>query len=56
LKSDPRRTVIFPSQPDIDTAQATFRTVINEWQAKDPHNRELLTVVETEITKLRSTR
>jgi TRAP-type C4-dicarboxylate transport system substrate-binding protein len=56
LKSDPRRTVIFPSQPDIDTAQATFRTVIKEWQAKDPHNRELLTVVETEITKLRSIR
>jgi len=56
LKSDPRRTVIFPSQPDIDTTRATFRTVIKEWQAKDPHNRELLTVVETEITKLRSTR
>lgn len=56
LKSDPKRTVILPSQSDLDTAQAAFRTVIKEWQAKNAHNRGLLTVVETEIAKLRSTR
>ena len=56
LKSDPKRTVIFPSQADLDTAQATFKTVIKEWQAKNPRNLELLTAVETEIAKLRSTR
>jgi TRAP-type C4-dicarboxylate transport system substrate-binding protein len=56
FKSDPRRTVIFPSQLDRDTAQVIFTTVIKEWQARDPHNLELLTAVETEIAKLRSTR
>jgi TRAP-type C4-dicarboxylate transport system substrate-binding protein len=53
FKSDPKRTVIFPSQRDADTAQAVFRTVIDEWQAKNPRNRELLTAVEGEIAKLR---
>lgn len=56
LKSDPKRTVIFPSQSDLDTARATFGIVIKEWQARDPHNLELLTAVESEIAKLRSTR
>jgi TRAP-type C4-dicarboxylate transport system substrate-binding protein len=54
FKSDPKRTVIYPSQRDLDTAQATFQTVIAEWQAKNPRNRESLTLVETEIAKLRS--
>jgi TRAP-type transport system periplasmic protein len=54
FKSDPRRTVILPSQRDLDTAQATFQTVIDEWQANNPRNRQLLTVVEREIAKLRS--
>jgi len=54
LKSDPKRTVIFPSSRDFDTAQAVFQSVIDEWAAKSPHNRQLLTIVETEIAKLRS--
>lgn len=54
FKSDPKRTVIFPSQRNLDTAQATFRTMIDEWRAKNPHNRELLTMVESEIAKLRT--
>jgi TRAP-type transport system periplasmic protein len=56
LKSDPKRKVIFPSQSDLDTAQAIFRTLIEKWQVANPHNRELLTAVEGEITKLRSSR
>ena len=56
LKSDPKRTVIFPSQPDLDTAQATYRTVIKEWQTEDSYNLKLLTRVETELAKLRLTR
>jgi TRAP-type C4-dicarboxylate transport system substrate-binding protein len=56
LKSDPKRTVTLPSPSDLDTAQATFRTIVKDWQAKDPHNSELLSVVETELAKLRSTR
>jgi TRAP-type C4-dicarboxylate transport system substrate-binding protein len=56
FKSDPKRTVIFPSQPDLDTAHAKFRAVIEDWQAKNPHNLQLLTAVETELAKLRATR
>ena len=56
LKSDPKRTVIVPSQSDLDIAQAVFKSVIKEWQAKSLHNLALLTAVKTEIAKLRSTR
>ena len=52
FKSDPHRTVIFPSQRDLDVAQATYRRAIDEWQARTPRNRELLTMVESEIAKL----
>ena len=52
FKSDPKRTVIFPSQRDLDVAQATYRKVIDEWQARTPRNRELLTMVDSEIAKL----
>lgn len=56
LKSDPKRTVIVPSQSDLDTAQAAFKTIIEAWQAKAPHNLALLTAVRAEIAKLRSIR
>jgi TRAP-type transport system periplasmic protein len=56
LKSEPRRTVVFPSQADLDTAQDRFKVVIKEWQAQSPHNLALLAAVETEIAKLRGTR
>jgi TRAP-type transport system periplasmic protein len=52
FRSDPNRTVIFPSQRDLDVAQATYRRVIDEWQARTPRNRELLRMVESEIAKL----
>jgi TRAP-type C4-dicarboxylate transport system substrate-binding protein len=54
FKSDPKRTVIFPSQRDLDAAQITFQNVINEWQARNPRNRELLGAVERETAKLRA--
>jgi TRAP-type transport system periplasmic protein len=55
LKSDPARTLIFPSPEDIKTAHAAFHTVTAEWAATDPHNRELLAKTNTEIAKLRAT-
>ena len=56
LESDPLRTVIFPSQADLEAARDAFRTVIEAWAAKSPRNSELLTLAETEIAKLRATR
>jgi TRAP-type C4-dicarboxylate transport system substrate-binding protein len=54
LKSDPQRTVIFPSQSEVDTAQAAFKTVRAEWADARPHHRVLLNAVEAEIAKYRS--
>jgi TRAP-type C4-dicarboxylate transport system substrate-binding protein len=56
LKSDPKRKVIFPSQADQARIQAAFKSVIADWVGKSPRNRELLSMVEAEIAKIRSTR
>ena len=56
LKSDPKRTVVFPSQSDLDTARAAFGTVIEEWRAKAPRNSELLKAAEAQLAKLRPSR
>ena len=42
MKSDPKRTVIFPSPQDLDIAHRAFEAVVAEWAAKSPHNRDLL--------------
>jgi TRAP-type C4-dicarboxylate transport system substrate-binding protein len=56
LKSDPRRKVVYPSQQDLAKARSAFDSIVLQWAGRDPRNRELLTMVEMEITKLRSTR
>jgi TRAP-type transport system periplasmic protein len=54
LKSDPKRTAIYPSRSDLDVAHVAFKTVIEAWTARDPRNRELLMLVQAQIAKLRS--
>jgi TRAP-type C4-dicarboxylate transport system substrate-binding protein len=54
LKSDPKRTVIFPSQSDIDVAGGAFKAIRAEWADARPHHRVLLSTVEAEISKYRS--
>jgi TRAP-type C4-dicarboxylate transport system substrate-binding protein len=54
LKSDPQRTVVFPTETEIDTARAAFRTVRGEWADASPHHRQLLNAVEAEISRYRS--
>jgi TRAP-type C4-dicarboxylate transport system substrate-binding protein len=56
LKADPLRTVIFPSQPDIEVAKEAFRALRAEWAEAKPHNRLLLDTVEAEVSKYRSDR
>jgi TRAP-type C4-dicarboxylate transport system substrate-binding protein len=56
LKSEPNRKLTFPSQSDLDIAHTAFKSVIAEWAAVSPYNRELLELVESEIAKLRSIR
>lgn len=54
LKSDPKRTVIYPSRSDLEVAHVAFKAAIDAWTAQAPHNRELLALVRTQIAKLRS--
>jgi TRAP-type C4-dicarboxylate transport system substrate-binding protein len=54
LRSDSNRKVVTPSPADRDQANAAFRAVIEKWLSEDPRNRELLTKVEIEISKIRS--
>ena len=56
LKSDPNRTVVFPSSSDLEIAHAAFASVVAEWAVKSPHDTELLKLTEAEIGKLRATR
>src|ERR1700728_1137615 len=54
LKSDPRRKVTVLSPADLESTQRIFASVIEDWAAMSPHNRELLTLVQSQITTLRS--
>jgi TRAP-type C4-dicarboxylate transport system substrate-binding protein len=56
LRSDPNRKVIMPSSQDLDTARAAFKSVLDEWVAISPRNRELMKAAQSELTKLRATR
>jgi TRAP-type C4-dicarboxylate transport system substrate-binding protein len=56
LKSDPLRTVIFPSQSEVEVAKDAFRAVRAEWADASPHHRLLLSTVEAEILKFRAGR
>jgi TRAP-type C4-dicarboxylate transport system substrate-binding protein len=52
LKSDPQRTIVIPSQRDRDISHSAFTAIIAQWEAAAPRNRELLTLVKTELAKL----
>ena len=54
LATDPRRHVIYPSPADRARIEAAFKGVIDDWIASDPRNIELLSMVRTEISRLRS--
>ncbi|MGZ3409595.1 MAG: TRAP transporter substrate-binding protein DctP [Xanthobacteraceae bacterium] len=56
LKANGRRRVITPTQPELDRAEAAFKTVNDDWASKSPHNRKLLEFAKAEIVKFRSTR
>jgi TRAP-type C4-dicarboxylate transport system substrate-binding protein len=56
LTSNPRRQIIYPSELDLETAQAAFKSAIDEWVAKSPANRKQLEVVQAEIANVRAGR
>jgi TRAP-type C4-dicarboxylate transport system substrate-binding protein len=53
LKSDPERTVVYPSQSDLNAVNAAFKLVIEAWKTQRPENPDLLKLVRAEIDKSR---
>lgn len=56
LKTEPTRSVVFPSPPDQARANQAFEAVIREWLGEDRHHHELLAQAKIEIDKIRSGR
>jgi TRAP-type C4-dicarboxylate transport system substrate-binding protein len=56
LESDSLRRMIFPSRTELESTRTTFKTVVATWAASNPRHSELLTLMETEIAKLRAVR
>jgi len=54
LKSDPRRSIVYPSPADLEVARKAYAAVVAEWAALMPHNSELLSLAAAEIKKLRA--
>jgi TRAP-type C4-dicarboxylate transport system substrate-binding protein len=54
LKSDPKRTLVSPSQPDLETANSAFKSIVADWAAKSPHDHALLSKAAAEISKTRA--
>jgi TRAP-type C4-dicarboxylate transport system substrate-binding protein len=54
LRADARRKVTDPSEADLEKARAVFRSVTEEWLARDPRNAATLALAKSEIARLRS--
>lgn len=54
IKLDSAQKVVEPSPPDLEAAQRIYRSQIDTWTAKSPHNRELVKMIETELATIRS--
>ncbi len=53
LKTNSRRSVVYPSAADLQRARDVYQTVVEEWAGISPHNRDLLTLALAELKKLR---
>ena len=56
FKADPRRKVVYPTPADQAAARRAFDAVIDKWEAKNAHNRNLLAQVRSTLGKLRPPR
>ena len=55
IKSDPAHEEVEPSPADLAAAQKVYKSMMEAWAAKSPHNRELLKAIEADLTAIRST-
>jgi TRAP-type C4-dicarboxylate transport system substrate-binding protein len=52
MAADPRRQVTYPSMEDVKRANRVFASVVADWAAASPHNRDILSLVRSEIARL----
>jgi TRAP-type C4-dicarboxylate transport system substrate-binding protein len=53
IKSDTRRKVVMPSRADLETSKTAFKSIIDDWIAKNIRNRELFKLTEAELAIVR---
>jgi TRAP-type transport system periplasmic protein len=56
LQSDPKRTITFPSPADMQTADAVFKSIVDGYAAKSPHNAELVRAAQATVADLRASK
>jgi TRAP-type C4-dicarboxylate transport system substrate-binding protein len=56
IKADPARHVIAPSAADLRAAKKIYRELIDVWLGKNERNRQLLSMVESELAAVRAGR
>jgi TRAP-type C4-dicarboxylate transport system substrate-binding protein len=54
FKADPKRTVVVPSQADLDAVKPVYEKVTLEWAAKDPRNAALLAKARATLAQIRA--
>jgi TRAP-type transport system periplasmic protein len=54
LKSNPKNKIVFPSQDEIDKAQALLAPVREEWVAASPRHKELKAALDAELASVRN--
>jgi TRAP-type C4-dicarboxylate transport system substrate-binding protein len=54
LESDSKRKVVLPSKPDMKTASAVFKSIVDDYAAGDPHDAALVDAARAEVAKQRS--
>jgi TRAP-type C4-dicarboxylate transport system substrate-binding protein len=54
FESEADRTIVYPSKEDLRLLDAAFRKVGHRWASNDPHNAELLKMIQAEVANLRT--
>ncbi|MCM2472416.1 TRAP transporter substrate-binding protein DctP [Rhizobium sp. CG5] len=56
FKADPKQTVVYPSEAEMAELKTIYKDVIDEFTAKDPHNKELLADLQKTLEEVRADR
>jgi TRAP-type C4-dicarboxylate transport system substrate-binding protein len=52
LESDSRRTVVYPSKADLNTADVVFKSIVDSYSAENAHNAALVNAARAVVAKI----